>query len=75
MSDRVNAVVSAYEAKRLEMPHIRHVLDSSPGLTGLSDPFDHLLAAAVFTDSVVLDLANLTQGALLTSAIPREPGE
>ncbi len=75
VTDRINAVLAACEAERLEMPHVVHVLDASTGLESVFGPFDHPLAAAVFADRFVSDLADLAQTALVTTVIPLERGE
>lgn len=72
---RVDAVVAACEAKRLELTHVVHVVDQSSGLASVFGPFGSPLAASVFADRFVSDVATAMPSGLVITVIPLEPAE
>jgi len=72
---RVDAVMAACEAKRLDLPHVVHVVDQSNGLASVFGPFGGPLAASVFADRLRSDLIGVMPLGLATTVIPLEPAE
>lgn len=70
---QVDAVMAACEAKRMELPHVVHVVDRSSGLASVFGPFGGPLAASVFADRFVSDLAGVMPSGLAITVIPLEP--
>ncbi len=70
---RVDAMMAACEACRLELPHVVHVVDRSSGLASVFGPFGGPLAASVFADRFASDLAGVMPSGLAITVIPLEP--
>jgi hypothetical protein len=75
VSDRLDAVMAAAEAKRLAMPHVVHVLDRATGLASVFGPFDDPLAASVFADRFVSDLKDVVPLGFVVTVSSLEPAE
>lgn len=75
VASRVDAVVAACEATRLELPHVVHVVDQSNGLASVFGPFGGPLDASVFADRLRSDLIGVMPLGLATTVIPLEPAE
>lgn len=73
--DLVDAVVAADEARRLSMPHVVHLVDRASGLPSVFGPFGDPLAASVFADRFVADLADEVPSGFVVTVAPLEPPE
>lgn len=73
--DLVDAIVAADEARRLSLPHVVHLVDRASGLPSVFGPFGDPLAASVFADRFVADLADEVPSGFVVTVAPLEPPE
>lgn len=75
LSERIDAVVAAEWTRRLTMPHVVHLVERTSGLASVFGPFGDPLAASVFADRFLADLADVLPSGFVVTVIPLEPPE
>ena len=75
VSERVDAVVAAEWTRRLTMPHVVHLVERTSGLASVFGPFGDPLAASVFADRFLADLADVLPSGFVVTVIPLDPPE
>lgn len=75
VSERIDAVVAAEWTRRLTMPHVVHLVERTSGLASVFGPFGDPLAASVFADRFLADLADVLPSGFVVTVIPLDPPE